>query len=214
MEAELRRLASKDPLTELATRQHFLTHMDSALSRLQRSGERDVAVLMLDLDHFKGINEALGYLAGDAVLRLFSALLRDELRKVDFAGRIDGEKFAVLLPDTDQAAARIFAERLRKKVVETSVTVGDRQVSITVSIGIAIMSMTDASTEQSLGLAQRALSTAKLAGGNQTQSADRTESRGGATRHHRKDGQYADSAATSRHGQDEAAAESKLGSGH
>ena len=167
-EAELRRLASLDLLTNLATREHFMAHIEQALSRMKRGADREVAILMIDLDHFQKTIETLGQLAGEAVLRLFSALLRDELRKVDFAGRLGSEKFAVLLPETDRPAATVFAERLRKKVAGTSIIIDGQRVSITVSIGIATMNVEDESPEQGLLLAEKGLSAARLAGGNQT----------------------------------------------
>lgn len=178
-EAELRRLASLDMLTSLATREHFMAHIEQALFRMKRGADREVAILMIDLDHFKTISEALGQLAGEAVLRLFSALLRDELRKVDFAGRIGSEKFAVLLPETDRSAAAMFAERLRKKIAGTSIIIDGRQVSITVSIGIASMKVEDESPEQGLRQAERALSAAQQTGGDRvamTELADNHES--------------------------------------
>lgn len=174
-EGELRRLASIDLLTELATRQHFMAHLEQALSRLKRGADQQAAVLVLDLDHFDSINEALGRLAGDAVLRLFSALLRDELRKVDFAGRIGDQKFTVLLPETDRSAASVFAERLRKKVAGMSIRIDERQVSVTVSIGLAVMSVDDNSADQGLRLADQALSAAKKAGGNQVVTAEQAD---------------------------------------
>lgn len=174
-EGELRRLASIDLLTELATRQHFMAHLEQALSRLKRGADQQAAVLVLDLDHFDSINEALGRLAGDAVLRLFSALLRDKLRKVDFAGRIGDERFTVLLPETDRSAASVFAERLRKKVAGMSIRIDERQVSVTVSIGLAVMSVDDNSADQGLRLADQALSAAKKAGGNQVVTAEQAD---------------------------------------
>jgi diguanylate cyclase (GGDEF)-like protein/PAS domain S-box-containing protein len=166
MEAELRRLATIDSLTELANRRQFFIRMDEALSRLQRDVDREVAILMCDLDHFKEINDRFGHAAGDVVLRHFSTLLRDELRKVDVAGRVGGEEFAVLLPESDQAAAMVFAERLRKKVAETSVCIEGEPVFITVSIGIAAMLVADETADQGLLRADKALYLAKAAGRN------------------------------------------------
>jgi len=167
MAAELRRLASADMLTGLATKVHFMAHLEQAISQTRRRGEQEMAVLVLDLDHFISINNTLGQLAGDAVLRLFSALLSDELRKVDFAGRIGGDEFAVLLAETDVNSAKMFAERLRQKAAVTSVSIGDRQVSIAVTIGIATISASDTTAMQVLQRAADALSWAKFSGGNQ-----------------------------------------------
>jgi diguanylate cyclase (GGDEF)-like protein len=174
-EAELRRLASVDLLTSLATREHFMAHIEQALSRMKRGADREVAMLMIELDHFTTTSDALGQLAGEAVLRLFSALLRDELRKVDFAGRLGGEKFAVLLPETDRPAATVFAERLRNKVAGTSIIIDDRQVAVTVSIGLAAMNVEDESPEPGLLQAERALAAARQAGGDRVAISERAD---------------------------------------
>ncbi len=166
MESELRRLATTDELTELPNRRYFLARVDEAFSRLQRDVDHQVVVLMLDLDHFKAINDGFGHSAGDTVLRHFAALLRDELRKVDIVGRVGGEEFAVLLPEEDLAAAGVFAERLRQKVANMVVMIGHQPVLITASIGIAAMRAEDKSSEQALFLADQALYQAKAQGRN------------------------------------------------
>jgi diguanylate cyclase (GGDEF)-like protein/PAS domain S-box-containing protein len=175
MAAELQRLARADALTGLATREHFLDHVEQALSRLRRNGEQKMAVLIFDLDHFMGICKMLGQASGDAILHLFSALLGDELRKVDFAGRIGCDQFAVLLPETDVEAALMFAERVRRKAAATSVSIGDRQASITVGIGVAGIGASDSTAEHVMQRAAEALARAKLAGGNRTEVADDAE---------------------------------------
>lgn len=166
MESELRRLAITDALTELPNRRYFLERMEDAFSRLQRDVDHEVAVLMLDLDHFKVINDKFGHAAGDTVLRHFSSLLHDELRKVDVVGRVGGEEFAVLLPEEDIDAAQIFAERLRQKVANTVLMLGNQPISITVSIGIAAMRADDNSSDRALLLADQALYQAKAQGRN------------------------------------------------
>lgn len=171
IDAELHRLACIDPLTELASRQHFLDHMEQAFSRLKRGIDREVVVVRLDLDQFQTTTESLGGLAGDALLRLFSAQLRDELRKVDFAGRIDSEKFVVLLPETNLFAAKVFAERLREKVAGTTIIMAGQPVSSTISIGLAAMNVDDASADHALLRAEQALAHAHEAGGNRTAEA-------------------------------------------
>lgn len=166
MESELRRLAITDALTELPNRRYFLARMEDAFSRLQRDVDHEVAVLMLDLDHFKVINDKFGHAAGDIVLRHFSSVLRDELRKVDVVGRVGGEEFAVLLPEEDIDAAQIFAERLRQKIANTVVMLGNQPISITVSIGISAMRADDNSSDRALLLADHALYQAKAQGRN------------------------------------------------
>jgi diguanylate cyclase (GGDEF)-like protein/PAS domain S-box-containing protein len=162
MAAELQRLASADALTGLATKTHFMAHLEQSIARTKRSGAQEMAVLVLDLDHFQSINDALGELAGDAVLRLFSALLSNELRKDDFAGRIGGDEFAILLANTDAVSAKVFAERLRQKAAVTTVSIGEQQVSIAVTIGIAMIRAEAASAMLVLEDAAEALASAKL----------------------------------------------------
>ena len=167
MEAELRDLARMDLLTALSSEAHFRTHLDLALSRMARDGERDYALVMFSLDHFVAINSVLGQLASDAVLRLFSALLREELRDVDIAARIDGDKFAVLLPESDVAAAMVFAERLRRKVAQTAIQARDQLLPITTSIGIVRILLSDSDADATLQRADQARCKAKSSGGNQ-----------------------------------------------
>ena len=168
LDAELRRLASMDPLTELANSSHFFNHLDQALSALKRNSVGKVALLILEIDNFKTTAADLGQLGESAVLRLVSAVLREEMRKVDFAGRIAHEKFAMLLPDTDMDAAWVFAERLNNKMRGTSLAIGGKQAGLTLSIGIAPVSASDATSNQGYALAERALIKTKLSGGNQS----------------------------------------------
>ncbi len=123
-------------------------------------------VLLLDLDHFKRVNDKHGHTAGDAVLKHFASLLAAELRRVDIAARIGGEEFAVLLPDTDCAAALVFARRLRDKVAGAACPDADRLITITVSIGIAAMDANDETLDAALVRADRALYRAKRGGRN------------------------------------------------
>ena len=169
MEAELLAQASTDALTQLLNQQPFLDRLDEAWAGLQREADHEVVVMMLDLDRFKFVNDTLGHAAGDAMLRLFSALLRDELRKVDVAGRIGGDEFAVLMPRADLDGAMLLAERVRAKVAATSVSVGERQVAMSVSIGMAVMTPAHLSAVQALRDAEMALERAKLIGCNRVE---------------------------------------------
>jgi diguanylate cyclase (GGDEF)-like protein/PAS domain S-box-containing protein len=165
-EAELHSLAMTDALTSLITYQHFVEHLAAAFAGLQRQADLRVVVVVLDIDRFMGVNEVLGHAASEAVLRLFSALLRDELRKVDVAGRLGHDEFAVLMPNSDPVAAMVFAERVRSKVASTKVAIGEKMAGMTVSIGIAEMVAADASGLVALASADSALCRAKSAGGN------------------------------------------------
>jgi diguanylate cyclase (GGDEF)-like protein len=130
-----RNAASIDHLTGLLNRRAFL---DTALNLCARRGERrqPVTMMMLDLDHFKSINDRFGHAIGDEVLRTFAEVARSSMRGSDIIGRLGGEEFAVIVAEPMELAARI-AERLRAAFEEAGVTVGGHAIGATVSIGAA-----------------------------------------------------------------------------
>lgn len=164
-EEELRRLATTDPLTGVANRRHFLEAASVELQRQHRY-HRPAALMMLDIDFFKVINDGLGHAAGDMVLMAFAATCRDGLRSVDLIGRLGGEEFAVLLPETDLQGAVEVAERLRQRVADSPVDVGGGVARFTVSIGVADCRPCDETIEATLMRADRALYDAKRSGRN------------------------------------------------
>jgi diguanylate cyclase (GGDEF)-like protein/PAS domain S-box-containing protein len=135
-ESQLYRLATQDGLTRLFNRRHFIECAEQHLSQARRY-QHPVSVLMLDLDHFKQINDRYGHATGDRVLELFSRICQRCLRSADIIGRMGGEEFAALLPDTGLGEARKVAERVRRTVNEAALTDGDKQIRFQVSIGIA-----------------------------------------------------------------------------
>jgi len=166
LEAELREMAATDFLTGLANRRHFLARLEQELSRIHRIDGHCASVLMLDSDHFKQINDTFGHATGDNVLRHLSILMQNELRKVDTVGRVGGEEFAVILPGADLPAAEVFAERLRRRVAGTPMEHEDKEIPLTVSIGVAGMKASDATADDALVRADRALFRAKECGRN------------------------------------------------
>jgi diguanylate cyclase (GGDEF)-like protein len=164
--AEVEALATIDALTGLLNRRAFMAKLANEQARLQRHERRQTCVLMLDLDHFKQINDRSGHAAGDAVLQQFGELLSNELRKIDSAGRIGGEEFAILLPDTKPQAAFVFAERLRSLVESTAIPYAGSALGITVSIGISRLDAADAEAGVALQRADHALYRAKHEGRN------------------------------------------------
>ena len=166
LENQLQEMASTDPLTGLPNRRHFIGRLEEELARMRRREDHSAALLMLDLDHFKRVNDSLGHAAGDAVLRSFAALLRKELRKADSAGRIGGEEFAVLMPETDRAAAGIFAERLRSIVEQSAHDHAGQLIPVTVSIGVTVIDVSDSSVDEPLARADEAMYKAKRRGRN------------------------------------------------
>lgn len=162
----LDRLARHDPLTGLPNRRAFMARIEDEHERIRRYDLPPSSVLMLDIDHFKQINDNHGHAGGDAVLTHFGALLAAALRKVDFAGRIGGEEFAVLLPATDAQAATVFAERLRTQSAEATVNRDGKTLRMTVSIGISILCAEDEHHDAAMARADNALYQAKHAGRN------------------------------------------------
>jgi diguanylate cyclase (GGDEF)-like protein/PAS domain S-box-containing protein len=166
MDDELQALASTDFLTGLPNRRVFMARLDDQFARLQRSVDECAAVLMLDIDHFKRVNDVHGHAAGDAVLRHMAALMRTGQRKIDTLGRVGGEEFAVLLPGTTGSAAHQYAERLRQSVADSPLDGEGRHIAITVSIGIATIEAGDSGPDAALIRADKALYRAKEGGRN------------------------------------------------
>lgn len=158
---ELEQLANTDRLTGLANRRRLEGILDQELQRSRRYGDR-VSILMLDLDHFKDINDRLGHPVGDQVLVAVSDLIQSECRLNDTAARWGGEEFLICCPETDATAARSVAERIRQCVESHRFEAIDQ---LTVSIGIATLTAED-SVETLIARADRALYAAKRQGRN------------------------------------------------
>jgi len=133
---EMKALAETDPLTGTFNRRALGDKLVQEVERSTRY-QTTLACLMMDVDGFKQINDAHGHLTGDLVLRELGALIRGAARSVDVVARYGGEEFVVLLPETDRAGARVFAERLRQEVAATTFGGPEHPVHATVSIGIA-----------------------------------------------------------------------------
>jgi len=168
-QAELWEMAATDFLTGLPNRRYFLAQLEQEMARVHRVDRHCASVLMIDADHFKQVNDTFGHAVGDAMLIHLAVVMRNELRKVDAVGRIGGEEFAVILPGADVSAAKIFAERLRKKVAATPATHEERVISLTVSVGVAEMHAGDKNGDAALVRADRALYRAKERGRNRVE---------------------------------------------
>ncbi|MCZ2499101.1 diguanylate cyclase [Xylophilus sp. Kf1] len=162
-----RRVISCDHLTGIANRRTFFEAGELEFTRGARHA-RKLSLLMLDLDHFKTINDLHGHAAGDAVLKHFANLMTACFREVDVVARIGGEEFAVLMPSTDEVQALQGAERLRLSVESQRVDTGDAVVRYTVSAGIATVDSDAADLQSLMKRADDALYSAKAAGRNQT----------------------------------------------
>ncbi|WP_159874757.1 sensor domain-containing diguanylate cyclase [Aquitalea denitrificans] len=165
-EKKLFQLATMDELTRLDNRRNFLLQAARELKRSQRNGT-DMAVLMMDLDHFKNINDAYGHAAGDQVITHFAKLCRQILRATDLAGRLGGEEFAALLPEADSTHALAVAERLRTAVNDSLVEANGQQIHYTVSIGLSLLRDSDQHVDDLLKRADKLLYQAKHQGRNQ-----------------------------------------------
>lgn len=167
LEDELARQAHIDYLTGLCNRGFFMERAAQELSRAMRYG-KPLTLFMLDIDFFKKINDSYGHKFGDRVLIKFAAVCKQTLRQADIIGRVGGEEFAILLPETDRATAVDIAERLRESLATAEVPqdAGHLPVHFTVSIGVTLLSGNQDSLEALLNLADKAMYQAKEAGRN------------------------------------------------
>lgn len=166
---ELRHLAEIDPLTNVFNRRAFLTLLDKAISNAQRT-QTALPVLVMDLDHFKKINDSWGHRAGDDVLRHFVMLAQRCLRKEDVMGRLGGEEFAIFLPNAGAGGAIAVAERLRAMVEAHPVATEPRSIALTVSVGVTLCSGSE-SAGTALQRADEAMYLAKGRGRNRVEMA-------------------------------------------
>ena len=165
MEEELRALATTDGLTGAYNRRHFLYKAATEVPRSQRYNH-PLTVLMVDLDHFKQVNDTFGHAGGDEVLKQFVTTVRECLRGPDVLGRIGGEEFALMLPETDLAGALSLAERIRADVQSMNIRWDKRTISVTTSIGIAQLRDNDTDIHDVMARADKALYIAKAKGRN------------------------------------------------
>lgn len=157
--------AGIDPLTGLMRRHAFMTHAEDAMRYYQRYA-RNIATLVVDIDHFRRTNEAYSRAAGDAVMRRVSELIEQTVRSTDKVARLGGDGFVVLLREIDEEQTQALAERLRKKVESAAIIHGSDAIGVTASIGAAVVSRQDRDVEDLIERADRALYWAKSAGRN------------------------------------------------
>lgn len=162
---ELRDRANKDLLTMLPNRSAIQTALDQELARCHRDN-RTVGVILLDIDHFKKINDTHGHFAGDAVLRETAARLRGNMRTYDQVGRYGGEEFLVVLPNCDLSQAAHQAERLRQRLHATTMMVEGAEIPVSASFGVTVSDGLERSLDDLVRVADEALYQAKGAGRN------------------------------------------------
>ena len=162
---ELERLATTDQLTGLLNRGQFIKRATTIIKDSLLQAET-AAVIMLDIDHFKLVNDQYGHAAGDAVLRIVAERLTDELRAADVFGRLGGEEFAAVLPAVSGRTANKIAERLRACVADHVIWTGDHVLRVTISVGIAMLRESNIDINTLLTRADSALYQAKRSGRN------------------------------------------------
>jgi two-component system, cell cycle response regulator len=161
-------MSVRDALTGLFNRRYFMEALDREISRSQRY-KTDLVLCLLDIDHFKNINDCYGHNAGDSVLTKIGILLTESIRDNDIACRYGGEEFAILLPHTNIEEASIMSERFREKVAANDFLHGSSSMRITISIGIAQYQRGgDKSGNSFVEQADRALYQAKEEGRNRS----------------------------------------------
>jgi diguanylate cyclase (GGDEF)-like protein len=131
-------MALTDGLTNLANRKHLDSQLVEEIARARRYG-RELSLLMIDVDHFKHVNDVHGHVGGDSVLRRIGSVLQQRLRPGDKAGRYGGEEFCAILPETGRTDAARVAESLRAKLAEELFVADGKSISVTVSIGVAVL---------------------------------------------------------------------------
>jgi diguanylate cyclase (GGDEF)-like protein len=166
----IEKMSITDDLTQVFNRRHFHARLDEEIARALRYGH-PMSLLMMDIDHFKTINDRYGHQTGDDVLKAISALFRSNTRSADIVTRYGGEEFVVLLPETEKETARVTADKLRAAIERQAFTSPDRSpIHVTASFGVASLHMTDQNTadmaDRMVKMADDAMYQAKQTGRN------------------------------------------------
>ncbi|CAA7627131.1 sensor domain-containing diguanylate cyclase [Magnetospirillum sp. SS-4] len=163
MERELWRLATTDPLTGVGNRRHFLSIAEAELGKVHRHG-RPLSVVTFDIDWFKQINDRFGHGVGDDVIKAVAGVCTGVSRDIDVVGRMGGEEFAILLPETDLAAAMEVARRLHERIGDIHIATDKGELSVTASFGVTQVRPDDGDIDIALRRADQALYEAKETG--------------------------------------------------
>ncbi|MGE4420050.1 MAG: diguanylate cyclase [Sulfurimonas sp.] len=166
MQEKLEKQATMDYLTELYNRRYFTNRLEEEVSRIKRDKNSTTSLMIFDLDKFKQINDSFGHLTGDFVLKEFAEIIKRNLRKTDIAGRVGGEEFAIILPNTDITNASVLANRIREEVSSNIITIDKKDINFTVSIGLTALSLEDNNSDSAFLRADNALYMAKAKGRN------------------------------------------------
>jgi diguanylate cyclase (GGDEF)-like protein len=170
---ELRKMAITDGLSQLYNRRYFLEQLEREFLRTQRY-KLDLGLVMIDIDHFKMVNDEYGHLQGDYVIQRLGTIIKEEVREIDLPARYGGEEFVIFFPETDENGVIIVAERLRKRTESENFTRSEKlreiqEVHITISLGLSFFSHESITSPNDLiKLADDALYRAKREGRNRT----------------------------------------------
>jgi diguanylate cyclase (GGDEF)-like protein len=165
--AEIERLAVTDGLTGLFNHRHFQERLAQEFNRLERFSD-PISLLIIDIDHFKKVNDTYGHPVGDSVLKGIAEKIKKTIRNIDVPARYGGEEFAVILPGTDENGAMNMAERLRKAMGSTKFASEKGAFSVTVSTGVSTFTKEIKNKEELVETADKALYHAKRNGRNQS----------------------------------------------
>ncbi|MCI0505867.1 MAG: diguanylate cyclase [Gammaproteobacteria bacterium] len=168
----LKEQADTDPLTKLANRRSFFASASTSLAQMRRQSE-DFSVIILDIDHFKRINDTYGHQAGDVVLQQLAMVLSTAIREGDSLARIGGEEFVVASPYTNRLAAIVLSERLRRAVENSEFMFEGNRIPVTISLGISSMSKGNDDVDKLLAIADSRLYLAKQKGRNRICASDK-----------------------------------------
>lgn len=162
---EIYRLTTVDGLTQVYNKRYFLETLEREIGRAQRY-QRDLSLIMFDIDHFKKINDSYGHLAGDHVLKHLAMVIKSRIRREDILSRYGGEEFSIILPEIDLENAIQFAEKIRKLVEKAVFTFEDTEIPVTISIGVTNYDTQQADVSEFIKVADEKLYEAKQAGRN------------------------------------------------
>jgi diguanylate cyclase (GGDEF)-like protein len=162
---EIYRLTTVDGLTQVYNKRYFMEVLEREISRSHRY-TRELSLIMFDIDHFKGVNDTYGHLAGDHVLRHLAAVVSADIRREDIMARYGGEEFAIVLPEIDHYNAMKFAEKIRRLVETTKFEFEDTVIPITISVGVVTSKKDDLQVVELIRIADEQLYQAKESGRN------------------------------------------------
>ena len=163
--AELERLSETDALTNTLNRRGFLKQAEREFERMRRTGQ-PLTIVMVDIDHFKAVNDSYGHAAGDLVLAMVADCCRKQSRNIDILSRFGGEEFIILLTDASLEAANKIVTRLHQAIAGSSVSTIKGEVAVTASFGLATVDPNAVDLETAIRLADEALYEAKNSGRN------------------------------------------------